>query len=136
MLQETEITVSFGDCDPANITFYPNYFRWFDALFHLWLQQFGGHQMLCEALKAKGIGLMDVEAKFLRPVSCGDRLQLKLSVEKWGGKTLHLRYEGFVSDRLCVTGHEKRGLFRMRDGAMFAADMQQLYELVTNGETP
>ena len=23
--------VEWGDCDPADIVFYPNYFRWFDA---------------------------------------------------------------------------------------------------------
>ena len=25
-----EMTVAWGDCDPAGIVFYPNYFRWFD----------------------------------------------------------------------------------------------------------
>ena len=24
------LTVGWGDCDPAGIVFYPNYFRWFD----------------------------------------------------------------------------------------------------------
>jgi 4-hydroxybenzoyl-CoA thioesterase len=23
-----EVTVEFGDCDPAGIAFYPNFFRW------------------------------------------------------------------------------------------------------------
>ena len=27
----TRFTVEFGDCDPAQIVFYPNYFRWMDA---------------------------------------------------------------------------------------------------------
>ena len=27
----TRFTVEFGDCDPAQIVFYPNFFRWMDA---------------------------------------------------------------------------------------------------------
>jgi 4-hydroxybenzoyl-CoA thioesterase len=27
----TEFTVEFGDCDPARIVFYPNFFRWMDS---------------------------------------------------------------------------------------------------------
>lgn len=26
----SDIMVHWGDCDPANIVFYPNYFKWFD----------------------------------------------------------------------------------------------------------
>ena len=25
------VTVEFGDCDPAQIVYYPNFFRWMDA---------------------------------------------------------------------------------------------------------
>jgi len=28
------LSVEFGDCDPANIVFYPNFYRWFDAATH------------------------------------------------------------------------------------------------------
>ena len=31
------VGVSFGDCDPAGIVFYPNFFRWFDRCFHHFL---------------------------------------------------------------------------------------------------
>ena len=27
----TEFVVEFGDCDPAQIVFYPNFLRWMDA---------------------------------------------------------------------------------------------------------
>ena len=29
-----DITVEWGDCDPAGIVFYPNYFRWFNQGAH------------------------------------------------------------------------------------------------------
>jgi 4-hydroxybenzoyl-CoA thioesterase len=38
---KTDVTVSFGHCDPAEIVFYPNFFRWFDAAFHSFLESSG-----------------------------------------------------------------------------------------------
>ncbi len=29
-----QIEVGWGDCDPAGIVFYPNFYRWFDACSH------------------------------------------------------------------------------------------------------
>ena len=47
--------VSFGDCDPAEIVFYPNFFRWVDRCFHEMLRQrLGGHARLCRDLGAQG----------------------------------------------------------------------------------
>ena len=31
VVHTTEFTVEFGDCDPARIVFYPNFFRWMDS---------------------------------------------------------------------------------------------------------
>ena len=33
--------VSFGDCDPAGIAFYPNFYRWFDEAVHALMNQIG-----------------------------------------------------------------------------------------------
>lgn len=47
--------ISFGDCDPAGIVFYPNFFGLFDRTFHAWLMAHGGHVAICEAIGAKGL---------------------------------------------------------------------------------
>jgi len=31
MRKTFQVTVEFGDCDPAQIVYYPNFFRWMDA---------------------------------------------------------------------------------------------------------
>ena len=58
---------------------------------------------------------------------------LSMSIEEWGRKTLRLRYEGRVDDRVVVQGHELRGLFVMRDGKMRAAEMAPLREMLETG---
>jgi len=122
--------VTFGDCDPAGIVFYPNYFAWFDRTFHDWLRPYGGHATIVARMGAIGIGIMQVNARFHSPASDGDELNLSLSVEKWGGKTLHLSYEGRVGSRLVVSGNETRGLFMRGENGMFAAEMDGLRKVL------
>ena len=126
-----EVSISFGHCDPAGIVFYPNYFRWFDRCFHTFLlQRAGGHRLLCEKLQAKGIGLMDLQANFTSPAMDGDLMALTLSIDEWRDKVLLLSYEGRIGDRVVVQGHEKRGLFQMRDGRLRAGKMAPLRALL------
>ena len=123
------IAVTFGDCDPAGIVFYPNFFRWFDRSFHDFLfVRAGGHAGLCRELGAAGLGLMDADARFRSPVRENQTLALEMRVAAWHGKAVRLEYAGYVSGRLAVTGHELRGLFVMRDGRMSAGDVAPLRE--------
>jgi 4-hydroxybenzoyl-CoA thioesterase len=118
--------VTFGDCDPAGIVFYPNYFAWFDRTFHDWLRKFGGHAAICSALGSLGLGLMEVNAKFRAPLRDGDMLDVQLSIEMWDRKALRLSYEGHVNGKSAVVGTEARGLFKTSPTGMIAADMQEL----------
>lgn len=121
------VGVSFGDCDPAGIVFYPNFFRWFDRCFHHFLAaRAGGHAELCARLGALGVGLMDVQAQFRAPVRENCTLTLDLRVLEWRGRALRLGYEGHVGGTVCVTGQEVRGLFVMREGRMTAGEMAPL----------
>ncbi|MCR9121652.1 MAG: acyl-CoA thioesterase [Phyllobacteriaceae bacterium] len=120
------VRVSFGDCDPAGIAYYPNILSWLDRAFHDWLWGFSGHDALCHKLDAVGIGLMDVSAKFVRPIRNGDDLTVTLTIERWQAKALVLAYEIRAGDRLMATGRETRGLFAKAKAGMIAADMQTL----------
>jgi len=122
--------VTFGDCDPAGIVFYPNYFAWFDRTFHDWLRRFGGHAGLCTALGAVGIGLMEVNAKFRAPARDGDTLDIQFSIEGWERKALRLGYQGTISGRTVVVGAEVRGLFKATPTGIMAAEMQDLRDLL------
>lgn len=126
-LVEHAVDVSFGDCDPAGIVFYPNYFRWMDATFHRLLQErVGGHAHLCRELGAVGIGLMEVGMNFRMPVRDGQRIMLRLTGIDWGSRSLTLRYDAETDGRTVLEGYEKRGIFVMQDGRMTAAAVEPL----------
>lgn len=118
--------VSFGDCDPAGIAYYPNIFRWIDTTFHDWLRGFGGHAQICTELGATGLGLMDAQARFRSPLQDGDALVVSMTVKEWGPRSFTLSYEGHVGDRLAFQAQEIRGVFIAQDGRLSAAPTSAL----------
>ena len=83
-----DIQVDWGDCDPAGIVFYPNFYRWMDRGF--WLL-FGSRgltlDVLRERYKALGGPLVDTGATFLQPVQPGEILTVSSLIQHWGTKS-------------------------------------------------
>lgn len=125
------LKISFGDCDPAGIVYYPNTFRWMDATFHDFLRGFGGHAELCAQLGSKGLGLVDASAQFRSPMLDGDELAVHLSIQTWSSKTVTVAYEGRVGERLAFSGREIRCVFKHTETGMGAGDMAELKALLT-----
>jgi 4-hydroxybenzoyl-CoA thioesterase len=129
------VPVSFGDCDPAGIVFYPNVLRWVDAAFHSLLRPFGGHAKMCEALQAVGIGVVESSAQFLSPLKDGDLLSIDSAVIDWGRKTLTLAYSGKVADRAAFQVKEVRCLFMARETGIVASEVGALRAMMQEGTT-
>jgi 4-hydroxybenzoyl-CoA thioesterase len=132
---KTDVTVSFGHCDPAEIVFYPNFFRWFDAAFHSFLESRGcGQKRLKHDLGTVGTGLIDVGATFRSPVTFGETLTLSLTIVEWTSRTVKITYEGHVGTRLAFTGHEVRGLFMAEEGGRLrAAPIEPFRQMLERG---
>lgn len=128
--------ISFGDCDPAGIVFYPNIFRWMDAAFHQTLNEFGGHAAICDRLGAIGLGLMDATCAFRAPMHNGDTVDLRPTITRWGGKSLTVDYEGVVGERVTITGREVRGVFIETDGGLTAGGMAGLRAIFAEAGYP
>ena len=122
--------ITFGDCDPAKIVFYPNTFRWMDASFHQLLRPFGGHDAVCKALNSLGLGLVDAQAQFLSPMRDGDTLSLQVEVESWSTRSFTLVYVGHVSERKVLVGREVRCLFQKTENGIVAGNVGGLKEML------
>ncbi|MGH1355092.1 MAG: acyl-CoA thioesterase [Thalassovita sp.] len=130
MLHALTHTVTFGDCDPAGIVFYPNSFRWMDACFHDMLARAGGHADICKEIGSVGLGLADASAQFRAPMMDRDPLSIRLLGIDWGRRALTVNYETRVGDRLCFTGTEVRCIFRETDKGMGADTTDALKSLL------
>ena len=77
-----EVEIMFGDCDPAGIVFFPNYCKWMDAASLNFFVQCGVPPWR-ELVKTTGIigtPLLEINTKFMRPATYGERIQVHTSV--------------------------------------------------------
>jgi len=128
---EQDFPISFGDCDPAGIVFYPNYFRWMDATYHAFLHaKVGGHVKVCKSLGARGTGLMETKLSFRSPATEGMTIRYAIEEIDWSGRSFQVRYAARAGDRLLLDGYETRGIFIERDGRLTAGDTAPLRDLL------
>mgnify|MGYP002632338342 CR=1 FL=1 len=86
------LTVEFGDCDPARIVFYPNYFRWFDQGTHHLFATAGFPLPQLAGERGLTIPLVGVRADFSGPASWGDEIAVESRIVRWGGKSFDVAH--------------------------------------------
>ena len=88
------IHVEFGDCDPAGIVWFPNFFRWFDAGSRRFFIACGvpTWKELEKTTGIIGTPLVDTQARFVKPASYGDEIVVETSITEWRGKSFVMRH--------------------------------------------
>jgi len=117
------VRVEFGDCDPAGIVWFPNFFRWIDAASrHFFIAC--GVPPWAETTRTLGVigtPLVDTHAKFMKTATYGDALQVQTSIAEWRTKSFVQRYRVMRADSLLMECEEVRIFAGKRDdGSMFA----------------
>lgn len=123
----TERVVEWGDCDPAGIIWYPNYYRWMDSAFQELAAACGFSQRsLREDHGMVGTPLVDTGCRFESPAAHGDRLDVTVRVEKVGRSSLTLAYRFALDGRMTAEGFETRVFARpVPGGGIVAAEIPQ-----------
>lgn len=104
------VHVEFGDCDPAGIAYFPNFFRWFDAASRHYFAA-AGVPPWRELEKTDGIlgtPVVDVSCRFVAPTSYGEDLEVHTSITEWGNKSFTMRHELRRGTELLAEGREVR----------------------------
>ena len=104
------VTVEFGDCDPAAIVYFPNFLRWIDASgWHFFVTC--GVPSWQDTERNDGIigtPIVDTRARFVRPATYGDRLQIETWVEEWRTRSFVMRHLVKRAGELLVDATEVR----------------------------
>lgn len=131
------LAVSWGDCDPAGIVFYPNYFRWFDACTHRMLDAVGlHHATFGPRFGAVGLSLVDAQATFVAPVRDGARLATESVVARLGTSSLTVEHTLSHAGEVVVRGREVRvWVARGPDGGLAAAPLPDAVRALLMGST-
>ena len=84
-----KIPVEFGDCDPARIVWFPNFFRWVDAASRNFFVECGVPSW-DEAERIWGVNgtpLVDTQARFFNTATYGETLEIHTTVTEWRNKS-------------------------------------------------
>jgi len=84
------VNVSFGDCDPAGIVFFPNFSRWMDTASLSFFMQCGVPPWR-DLVKTRGIvgtPLLEINTKFFQAATYGETLTITTHVEEWRAKVI------------------------------------------------
>ncbi|AMO22176.1 acyl-CoA thioesterase [Ramlibacter solisilvae] len=109
-------TVTWGDCDPAGIIFYPTYYRWMDAA--TWAMVAGaGFPPARMRAEHFTIPLVDSNCAFLSSPVFGDECEVRSQVSRWGRSSFTVSHEFILSDgRVLARGTEARVWCRYEAG--------------------
>jgi 4-hydroxybenzoyl-CoA thioesterase len=103
------LRVEWGDCDPAGIVFYPNYFRWFDSGTAALFEAAGlALPLLYREHGLRGFPLLEAKASFSGSSAFGDELDCEASIAEWGAKTFTVRHLLRRGGSVLVEGSELR----------------------------
>ncbi|MGH6945796.1 MAG: acyl-CoA thioesterase [Kiloniellales bacterium] len=104
-----DITVQWGDCDPADIVFYPNFFRWFDCgTTELFASVGIDLATLFKDHGVLGVPILDAGASFRRPSRFRDTIALESRIARWGKSSFRVEHSISNGGQETVTGHELR----------------------------
>ncbi|WIM09609.1 acyl-CoA thioesterase [Enhydrobacter sp.] len=112
-----EITVEWGDCDPAGIVYYPSYFRWLDqATYRLFLAAGLKRDDVSGGQWKEGTPLVAAECAFRRPSQHGEKLIIESHVDKLGRSSFTIRHVFRDSTgQIAAEGSETR-IWARKDG--------------------
>jgi 4-hydroxybenzoyl-CoA thioesterase len=105
-----QLTIEWGQCDPAGIVFNSRFFEFFDESTWCMFEVALGvpRAGLFAAYDIMGIPLVDARAHFLVPVKFGDRVDIESQVSEFRRSSFEVAHRMSVGGELAVEGRETR----------------------------
>ncbi|WP_375306953.1 thioesterase family protein [Bradyrhizobium sp. A11] len=106
-----EVQIQWGDCDPANIVYYPRYFAMFDDSTSTLFEVAGfSKQDLVRKYGLVGIPMVDTRATFYIPSTYGDWITIETRIESIKRSSFEVKHNVYKGEALALEGFETRVL--------------------------
>ena len=103
------IHIEWGDCDPAQIVYFPRYFAYFDACTAGLFKKVGlPKRKMLKTYGIIGIPLVDVRASFMAPSRFSDTVVVESEITEWRRSSFSVRHRLFNKGVLAVECSEVR----------------------------
>ena len=103
-------SISWGECDPAGIVFYPRFFEMFDDATAALLEAASGmtRAELIRHHDVLGWPMVKTSAEFRAPASYDDRVSIHTAVKRIGRSSFDIEHLLKRDATICVIGRETR----------------------------
>jgi 4-hydroxybenzoyl-CoA thioesterase len=103
------VRIQWGDCDPANIVYFPRYFAWFDDSTAAAFEAIGWVKpRLIAHFGIVGFPAVDVRATFMAPSTFGDDVVIETCLYDFGRSSFKVHHRLLNNGVPGVEGHEVR----------------------------
>ena len=128
-----DVQIQWGDCDPANIVYYPRYFAMFDDSTSIMFEAAGfSKQDIIHKYGLVGIPMVDTRAKFYIPSTHGDWITIESRIESFKRSSFEVTHKVFKGEALARTGRPPSGRFGATEiGSDAAGDYRAVHAGLT-----
>ena len=99
-VNKRDVQIQWGDCDPANIVYYPRYFAMFDDSTSIMFEAAGfSKQDIIHKYSLVGIPMVDTRAKFHIPSTHGDWIRIESRIESFKRSSFEVVHNVFKGER-------------------------------------
>jgi len=106
-----DVQIQWGDCDPANIVYYPRYFEMFDDSPSILFEAAGfSKQDIIKKYGLVGIPMVDTRAKFYIASTHGDWITIESQIESFKRSSFEVTHKVFKGEALAIEAFETRVL--------------------------
>ena len=106
-----DVQIQWGDCDPANIVYYPRYFGMFDDSTAVLFEKAGfSKQDLVHKYGLVGIPMVDTRAKIYISSTHGDWIAIETRIESIKRSSFEVKHNVYKGEALAIEAFETRVL--------------------------
>ena len=106
-----DVQIQWGDCDPANIVYYPRYFAMFDDSTSIMFEAAGySTQTIVKKYGLVGIPMVDTRAQFYIASTHGDWITIESRIESFKRSSFEVTHNVFKGKDLAIEASETRVL--------------------------
>ena len=110
-INRRDVQIQWGDCDPANIVYYPRYFEMFDDSTSILFEAAGfSKQDIVRKYGLVGIPMVDTRAKFYIASTYGDWIMIESRVESIKRSSFEVAHKVYKEKALAIEAFETRVL--------------------------
>ncbi len=101
--------IPFGDCDPAGLVFYPNFYVWMDEATWALFRSVGiTRAEINNKYGALGFPLVASSMQHRAPARDGETLTVDSAIDRWGTSSFDVAHRFSCGDRQVAEGRETR----------------------------